>query len=102
MRLMISRCALLTLAGLIGGRSAAFADDHSRETPAAAKTPAQSGPLGEPGFFPIGVWLQNPANAAKYREAGINLYVALWKGPTEQQLADLKRRDEEERKEKLP
>jgi hypothetical protein len=41
-------------------------------------------------FFPVAVWLQSPANAARYKAAGINLYVGLWKGPTEQQLADLK------------
>ena len=29
--------------------------------------------------------------AARYKEAGINLYVALWGGPTEAQLADLKK-----------
>jgi len=43
------------------------------------------------GFFPIAVWLQSPANAARYKDAGINLYVGLWKGPTEQQLAELKK-----------
>src|ERR1041385_7068733 len=43
----------------------------------------------DPGFFPIAVWLQDPRNAVRYREAGINLYVALWKGPTEEQLAAL-------------
>jgi hypothetical protein len=41
-------------------------------------------------FFPIGVWLQNPRNATRYKQAGINLYVGLWKGPNEQQLSMLK------------
>src|SRR5690606_29601633 len=41
--------------------------------------------------FPIGVWLQAPRNASKYREIGINLYVGLWKGPTEEQLSLLER-----------
>ncbi len=40
--------------------------------------------------FPIAVWLQSPSNAARYKAAGINLYVALWQGPTEEQLAALK------------
>lgn len=31
------------------------------------------GPSTSPEFFPIGVWLQDPANAARYREAGVNL-----------------------------
>lgn len=43
----------------------------------------------DPGYFPIAVWLQDPRHAARYRDAGINLYVGLWKGPTEAQLADL-------------
>jgi hypothetical protein len=42
-------------------------------------------------FFPIAVWLQNPTNAARYKAAGINVYVGLWRGPTEQHLAELKK-----------
>jgi len=41
-------------------------------------------------YFPIAVWLQHPKNAARYKAAGINLYVGLWKGPTEQQLSSLR------------
>ena len=37
--------------------------------------------------FPIAVWLQNPKNAERYKAAGINLYVGLYRGPTEEQLA---------------
>jgi hypothetical protein len=48
------------------------------------------GPSTDPSFFPIGVWLQDPGNAARYQEAGINLYVGLWEGPTEEQLAGLR------------
>lgn len=48
------------------------------------------GPPSDPSYFPIAVWLQGPQNAARYQAAGINLYIALWQGPTEQQLADLK------------
>ena len=40
--------------------------------------------------FPIAVWLQNPRNALRYKAAGFNTYVGLWKGPTEMQLAQLK------------
>jgi len=50
----------------------------------------KNGPPDDEGFFPIAVWLQNPANAARYKQAGINTYVALWRGPTAEQLADLK------------
>ena len=48
------------------------------------------GPPARADYFPIAVWLQAPKNAAKYKAAGINLYIGLWKGPTEKQLADLK------------
>jgi hypothetical protein len=43
------------------------------------------------GFFPIAVWMQSPSNAARYKELGINTYLGLWKGPTEEQLATLAR-----------
>ena len=56
-----------------------------------AGTPAATSVLADPNFFPIAVWVQNPSNAAKYREAGVNLYVGLWRGPTEEQLAELKK-----------
>jgi hypothetical protein len=48
------------------------------------------GPPDDAGFFPIAVWLQNPAKARQYRAAGFNTYVGLWRGPTEEQLAALK------------
>ena len=48
------------------------------------------GPPADPSFFPIAVWLQNPTQATKYRDAGINTYVALWRGPTAEQLDALK------------
>lgn len=48
------------------------------------------GPPTDPSYFPIAVWLQAPANAAKYREAGINTYVALWRGPDAAQVDALK------------
>ncbi len=47
------------------------------------------GPSTDPAYFPIGVWLQDPAHAEGYQEIGINLYVGLWQGPTEAQLAVL-------------
>jgi len=43
-------------------------------------------PWSDPGFFPLAVWLQSPANATKYKAAGINTYVGLWKGPNSEQL----------------
>ncbi len=50
----------------------------------------ENGPLHSADFFPIAVWLQNPAKASRYRRAGFNTYVGLWKGPTEKQLKELK------------
>ena len=50
----------------------------------------ENGPPHSADFFPIAVWLQNPSNAKRYRQAGINTYVGLWRGPTEEQLAELK------------
>lgn len=47
-------------------------------------------PFNDPGFFPIAVWLQSPRNAGKFKAAGINTYVGLWRGPTEEQLTQLK------------
>lgn len=50
----------------------------------------ENGPPKDPQFFPIAVWLQNPNKAARYQAAGFNVYVGLWRGPTEEQLAALK------------
>ena len=43
----------------------------------------------DPNYFPIAVWLQSPANARRYKEIGINLYVGLWNGPAEEQIKAL-------------
>jgi hypothetical protein len=48
------------------------------------------GPSADPDFFPIAVWLQNPDNAERFKAAGINLYVGLWRGPTSDQLEALR------------
>jgi hypothetical protein len=49
------------------------------------------GLFGDPAAFPIAVWMQTPANAPEFQAIGINLFVGLWKGPTEAQLAQLVR-----------
>jgi hypothetical protein len=41
-------------------------------------------------FFPLAVWVQNPKNAERFKAAGINTYVGLWRGPTEEQFNQLK------------
>src|SRR4051812_22711496 len=53
--------------------------------------PWTNGPPTDPNFFPLAVWVQDPVDAPLYKAAGINTYVGLWKGPTEDQLATLKK-----------
>lgn len=48
------------------------------------------GPPSDPGYFPLAVWLQDTRNVAKYKDAGINTYVALWQGPNQGQFDALK------------
>lgn len=40
-------------------------------------------------YFPIGVWMQNPANAPRFQAVGVNHYIGLWQGPTEEQLSGM-------------
>jgi hypothetical protein len=72
-------CALI----MLGPPSAPAADTKRLLT--------SSGTPAEDTYFPIAVWLQSPRNAAQFQAAGINLYVGLWQGPTEGQLAELKK-----------
>jgi hypothetical protein len=39
-------------------------------------------------YFPIGVWMQNPVNAERFSAVGVNHYVGLWEGPTDEQLTN--------------
>ena len=55
----------------------------------AAREDHPNGFPSDPSFFPIGVWLQSPARAPAYKAIGINTFVGLWNGPTENQLAAL-------------
>ncbi|GIV17443.1 MAG: hypothetical protein KatS3mg022_2878 [Armatimonadota bacterium] len=48
------------------------------------------GPPKDSSYFPIAVWLQQPRNAPRFKQAGFNLYVGLWQGPTEEQLSTLR------------
>lgn len=51
----------------------------------------KSGPSPDPNYFPLAVWLQSPGNADLYRAIGINTYVGIWNGPTEDDLTALKK-----------
>ena len=81
---LLFSCVLLLFAAACPGRaqeSAPNASLYQKWT---------RGPSPDPNFFPIAVWLQEPVLAEKFKQAGINTYVGLWEGPTEQQLATLK------------
>ena len=88
----------LGVAGLVlvagaapGGETAVGRPGAPSAEPAKAPYAAwKHGPPASPDYFPIAVWLQDPKTAPRYKAAGINLYVALWNGPTEEQLAALK------------
>lgn len=45
----------------------------------------------DPDFFPIAVWVQNPSNAAAYKENGINMFVGMWGGLDQDKLDALKK-----------
>jgi hypothetical protein len=81
---ILATVTLLTAGGIYGMSS------EGRQGARAPYAPWKNGPPADPGYFPIAVWLQDPVNARRYKEAGINLYVGLWRGPREDQLAALK------------
>jgi hypothetical protein len=87
-RLAIRRalCAILA-AAMLSGCPDASVGEPSRTKP---RHFANGFPT-EPGFFPVGVWLQHPRNAAAYARLGINTYIGLWEPPTHAQLAELER-----------
>jgi hypothetical protein len=80
---------VLALAALLSGFSRADERPAVAPTPSATRVFQREGVPTDERFFPVAVWLQDPRNAARYRAAGINLYVGLWRGPTAAQLADL-------------
>ena len=69
----------------------AMAQNEQSPIPSSTYARWRNGPDKDTRFFPIAVWLQDPRNAPKYQALGINLYVGLWKGPTAEQIAELKR-----------
>jgi len=90
-RIAVMPAAFALLATTLAMSVASFAEEAGPAAPAAAPYGAwKHGPPADANYFPIAVWLQDPKNAAKYKAAGFNLYVGLWKGPTEEQLAALK------------
>jgi hypothetical protein len=47
------------------------------------------GPSPDPAYFPLSVWMQNPDNARRFAEVGIDSFTGLWMGPTDAQLLGL-------------
>jgi hypothetical protein len=96
---MTDRRRFLSLsAGTVLAAVAAPSVRAAAETPAELADPGPNpygrwsngpNPNPDPSYFPIGVWLQEPDLAPQYQQAGINLYVGLWQGPTAEQLATL-------------
>lgn len=92
-RMRSAACSRRTF--IAAGAGVAALGGSGRRTAQAAQVagqPAQwSNGLPEtPEYLPLAVWLQSPSNAARYKAAGINLYVGLWRGPTVDQLTTLK------------
>lgn len=56
----------------------------------ASLSPAAEKLKRDENFFPLSVWVQSPRNAERFKAAGINTYVGLWHGPTEEQFNQLK------------
>lgn len=83
-----ARRSILAILLLVGVQPAAGAASTTAPNPYA---PWRNGPPRSSDYFPIAVWLQNPRNAERFKAAGINLYVGLWKGPTEAQLDALRK-----------
>ena len=86
---MVLKALLAAVSGalVVAGVGAAATSLALEKSPYAAWA---HGPPADEDYFPIAVWLQDPKMAPRYKAAGINLYVGLWKGPTEEQLATLK------------
>jgi hypothetical protein len=86
----VVKALIVILASLVAGLGLAAPGNPVRSPGGPAYGRWEHGPPADPAYFPIAVWLQDPANALRYKAAGINLYVGLWTGPTEEQLAALK------------
>ena len=67
------------------------ADDARTEKATGPYAAWKNGPGQTADTFPVAVWLQDPRNAPRYKALGINLYVALWRGPNAAQIAELKK-----------
>ena len=76
---------------ILSSAAALAAEPATKSTNGSQLVFTKAGLPTDDAFFPVAVWLQNPANARRYQAAGINLYVGLWEGPTVEQLKELQR-----------
>jgi hypothetical protein len=92
-RALLALPILLFAAAMSALAQSATSAAPASATKAAPAQPAQwkQSPIGSPDFFPLSVWCQQPRHAAEYQAIGINTYVDLWDGPTEKDLATLKK-----------
>jgi hypothetical protein len=79
---------LLSATAMLSCSSSGTSDDPADDGQPAV-TPGGTGAEEDNDYFPIAVWLQQPELAQAYQAIGINLYIGLWQGPTEAQLAAL-------------
>lgn len=83
--------ALLAACWLGAGQCLGAERQAARVESASPYAAWENGPSRSADHFPLAVWLQDTKNAPKYKAIGINVYVGLWRGPTPEQLAELKR-----------
>ncbi len=82
---------VLTTTTVLLAASMSLGADEARPQPSNPYAQWKSGPPKDASWFPLAVWCQEPVNATRFKNAGINLYIALWEGPTDAQLAALQK-----------
>jgi hypothetical protein len=93
------RFVALVLAGLTLAACSSGKQTLGREVDADAFLPGpggssyfarwEHGPPSDAAFVPLMVWMQNPANASRFQDVGVNFFTGLWEGPTADQLSGL-------------
>ena len=71
---------VLTAAALVLAATIAVGAEEAKPEPSGFYAQWKNGPPKDDTYFPIAVWAQEPSDAAKYKEAGVNLFIGL-EGP---------------------
>ena len=82
---------VLASAAVLAVAAVAVGADQAEPKGASPYAQWKNGPPKDDSYFPIAVWCQEPSDAPRYQKAGFNLYIGLWAGPTEAQLAELRK-----------